>query len=406
MKGKFFWTFLILGISFSARSSAANAETPTVSSATSMGATTPSVRFSSFSVLVSSSTREIHAIHLTAWAAGSPQYRRKLDVLLSTTVINALVIDIKEFKGEVYIPGVKVAEKARAYEAAAPDLADWIADLKKRGIYTIARVVVFKDNKMPRKNPTLAVHNVHGELWFDRTHNTWLDPYNEDAWRYNLLIALEASRMGFNEVQFDYIRFPTDGNLAQMRFLKPYSRRAASEALVGFLRRAAQLLHPFGTKISIDVFGLTTSVTTGMGIGQRLGPMAEQVDYVCPMVYPSHYYRGEYGIPNPNDQPYKTVHMALGDALKMLGAQGPQKLRPYLQDFSLKGRGIRYGEKEVRAQIQAAADLGILNWALWNAHCIYTVAALKVPPVPFPHPLTSRATDVPPGPLLPSENRH
>src|SRR5439155_12164885 len=111
-------------------------------------------------------------------------------------------------------------------------------------------------------------------------------------------------------------------------------------------------------------------------------PMAQRVDYVCPMVYPSHYAKGEYGISNPNDQPYKTIHLAMTGALKILGDQGPTKLRPYLQDFSLKGRGIRYGPKEVRAQIQAAADVGIQSWTLWNARCVYTWAALHPPIVP------------------------
>ena len=121
-----------------------------------------------------------------------------------------------------------------------------------------------------------------------------------------------------------------------------------------------------------------------MWIGQLFGPMAEQVDYVCPMTYPSHYNKGEYGIPNPNDQPYKTIHLAMHDALRMLGPAAAAKLRPYLQDFSLKGRGIRYGKKEVRAQIQAAADLGVNSWTLWNARCSYTLGAIQTPVVVLP----------------------
>src|SRR5262249_14169464 len=148
--------------------------------------------------------------------------------------------------------------------------------------------------------------------------------------------------------------------------------------------QARQLLHPSGIKISIDLFGLTTTVNTGMGIGQILGPMAEQVDYVCPMVYPSHYAKGEYGITNPNDVPYKTISLAMHDAIRALGPEHASKLRPYLQDFSLKGRGIRYGTKEVRAQMQAAADLGINSWTLWNARCSYTLEALRTPITPSP----------------------
>ena len=319
----------------------------------------------------------MRAVHVTAWKAGSKKYRAHLDELFKTTVINAVVIDIKEFEGEVYLPGVAMAERAGAYVPAMPDIAGWISDLKRQRVYTIARIVVFKDNIMPRKNKSLAVKNPQGELWFDRHHITWLDPYNPEAGRYNLLIALQASKLGFDEVQFDYIRFPTDGNLSQMRFSRPNNMKSEPQALVGFLTQARQLLEPLGVKLSIDVFGLTTSDNSGMGIGQLMGPMADQVDFVCPMVYPSHYAKMEYGIPNPNDQPYRTVHRSIQDALKQLGPLGPLKLRPYLQDFSLKGRGIRYGVREVRAQMQAAADLGLSSWTLWNARCSYTLGAIK-----------------------------
>jgi len=344
-----------------------------------------SISISTAPVGAPSSYKPIRALHVTSWMAGSKKYRKHWDELIHTTVVNAIVIDIKEFEGEVYIPGVSVAEKAGAYVPAMPDIAGWIADLKKQGVYTVARIVVFKDNIMPRKQKAWAVKNPQGDLWFDRNKITWLDPYNPEAGRYNLLIAFQAAKLGFDEVQFDYIRFPTDGSLSRMRFSKPYSKTAATAALVGFLRDAHQLLTPLGTKISIDIFGLTTSVNTGMGIGQVLGPMAAQVDYVCPMTYPSHYARGEYGIANPNDDPYKTIHLAMHDAIGALGPGNAQKLRPYLQDFSLKGRGIRYGKKEVRAQMQAAADLGVDSWTLWNARGSYTLDAIKTPIVPASH---------------------
>jgi len=342
-----------------------------------------------------SNEKAIHALHITAWLAGSKKYRVHLNELFKTTIINAVVIDVKEYEGEVYIPGVAMAEKAGAYVPAIPDVASWIADLKHQGIYTVARIVVFKDNIMPRKNKSLSVKNPQGDLWLDRHHITWLDPYNQEAGRYNLLIALQAAKLGFDEVQFDYIRFPTDGSLSQMRFAKPYNKKAAPEALIEFLRQAHQLLKPLGTKISIDVFGLTTTVSTGMGIGQLLGPMTEQVDYVCPMVYPSHYAPGEYGIAVPNNEPYKIISIALHDAIKHLGPASRMKLRPYYQDFSLKNpklhgdeltaqkankeHWIRYGTKEVRAQMQAGADLGVDSWTLWNARCSYTLDALRTP---------------------------
>ncbi len=324
----------------------------------------------------------VRAIHITAAAAASKKYREKLDQMFETTIINAVIIDMKDEGGEVYVPGVKMAERLGSYKPYIRDLKEWIAHLKERKIYTAARLVVFKDNIMPRKDPSLGVHNQYGGLWYDRKKFTWLDPYNRDVWRYIHLISLEAAKVGFDEIQYDYIRFPTDGALGAMRFTKPYSRKAASEALVQFLQEGRQLLSPLGVKLSIDVFGLTTSDNSGMGIGQLLGPMTEQVDYVCPMTYPSHYAKGEYRLANPNDQPYETISYAMRDALKVLGPANAHKLRPWLQDFSLKGRGIPYRAKEVRAQIQAAADRGIMNWTLWNAGCRYTLEAIRTMPVP------------------------
>lgn len=324
----------------------------------------------------------IRAIHMTGAAAASLNYREKLHRMLNDTLINSVIIDIKEETGFVYIPGVAPAIRVGAYQ---PILSDWkglLDDLHARGVYTVARMVVKKDNIYPRKVPATAVKNPLGEVWFDRTKTTWLDPYSDDAQTYNLLVALEAAKLGFNEIQFDYIRFPTEGHLQMMRFSKPLTRASASAALVGFLRKARQLLSPMGVKVSIDVFGLTTSDMTGMGIGQQLGPMSEQVDFVYPMVYPSHYNPGEYGLAVPNDSPYETISYAMRDAMRVLGPEAIHKLRPWLQDFSLRGRGKRYGAAEVRAQIQAAADQGIFSFALWNARCNYTWDAIRTPVVP------------------------
>ncbi len=322
---------------------------------------------------------EIRAIHLTGSAAASKKYREKLKKMLDQTILNGVIIDIKEETGYIYIPGVSTAEKAGAYQRTMGDWKEWLAQLESEGVYAAARIVVNKDNIYPRKNLAAAVKNTHGEIWFDRTKTTWMDPYSNEAQRYNLLVALEAAKLGFDEIQFDYIRFPTDGSLNMMRFSQTFNKRTSAAAIVEFLMKAKQLLQPMGVKLSIDVFGLTTT-GSGMGIGQDMAAMSEQVDFVCPMVYPSHYNPGEYGLAIPNDAPYETITFAMREAKKMLG--GVSKLRPYLQDFSLKGRGKRYAAKEVRAQIQASADQGIVGWTLWNARCSYTLDALRDPVTP------------------------
>lgn len=374
--------------------SGGHAEQPSASTSTlELNASTgPALEIStSARVGISTDTfNEIHALHLTASAAGSKRYRAKLYKMLDQTVVNAVVVDIKEENGYMYIPGIKAAVEAKAYVPEIPDLAEWLAEMHRRHIYTVGRIVTFKDDLYARAHPEAAVHRAdNGGIWQDRHGVAWLDPYNHEAWNYDLSVAEAAVRAGFNEIQFDYIRFPTDGELRNMRFVKPYSKVAAAQALVYFLHRAAEALHPMGAKVSIDVFGLTTTVSTGMGIGQLLGPMSREVDYVCPMIYPSHYSPGEYGLPIPNNEPYRVIHLAIRDGLKVLGPEGKTKLRPYFQDFSLPKRGIRYHAKEVRAQIQAAADLGVMNWTLWNARCSYTLDAIRTPVTPQT-PITTR----------------
>jgi len=315
----------------------------------------------------------VRGIHLTSWVAGSSKLRATFDQLLDETEINTVVIDIKEYEGEVYIPGVKLAEQYKTYVKAIPDLEKYVARMKSRGIYTVARVVVFKDNIFPRRKPSAGVKDAAGNLWKDRKGITWLDPYSPEAWSYNLDIAERALDLGFEEIQFDYIRFPSDGAIGNCRYSQHHSSTTANTAIVGFLKEANRRLKPRGANISIDVFGLTTTVTHDMGIGQKMMEMAEWVDFLSPMVYPSHYAKGEYRIPDPNKAPYKTVYLSLEGAMKRLGAHG-SKLRPYLQDFSL---GYHYGAKEVRDQIQAAYDNDIGEWLLWNPRCVYTRTALK-----------------------------
>ncbi|MDR3196065.1 MAG: putative glycoside hydrolase [Endomicrobium sp.] len=313
----------------------------------------------------------IRGIHLSAWVSGSEKHRKSALELFDNTELNAAVIDIKESEGQVYIKGVKEVEANKAYIAAIPDIEKYISLLKEKGIYTIARIVVFRDNASSRKMPSLAIKNPDGTIWTDKKGAGWLDPYNKDAWEYNLKIAERAIDVGFDEIQFDYIRFPSDGNTKNCRYSKPYSAVEASKALIGFLKEAKRRLKPKGGAISIDLFGLTTTAADDMGIGQKIVEMTEQVDYVSPMVYPSHYAKWTYGIADPNKEPYKVVYNSIEGALKRIPEE---KLRPWLQDFSF---GYKYGKNEVRAQMRACYDNKIGNWLLWNPRCVYTRDALK-----------------------------
>ncbi|MDR2425680.1 MAG: putative glycoside hydrolase [Endomicrobium sp.] len=315
----------------------------------------------------------IRGIHLSAWISGPNKHRAAVIDLFDNTELNTAVIDIKEMEGQIYIDGVKTANNSGAYFKAIPNITEYLAKLKEKNIYTIARVVVFRDNLMPRKKPSMGVKKPDGTLWTDNKGITWLDPYNKDVWEYIFEMCERAIDLGFEEIQFDYIRFPSDGNIKNCRYSnKEHSSETASQAIVEFLKEANKRLKAKDAKISIDVFGGTTTSSNDMGIGQKIVEMAEWVDYVSPMVYPSHYYRGEFGLQEPNKEPYTVVYKAIEGALKRIPKE---KLRPWLQDFTMFG--YKYEKKHIRAQIQACYDNEIGNWLLWNPRCVYTREALK-----------------------------
>jgi hypothetical protein len=292
---------------------------------------------------------------------------------------NAVVIALKDYDGHQFVRGVPLAEKTKAFVNAIPDLPGTVKDFEDLGIYTVARVAIFKDDHLARARPDLAVHFPDGRIWTNDKGTAWVDPYKKEVWEYAVDIASRAAVAGFDEIQFDYIRFPSDGKTRQCRYSRAdHSPETASAALRDFLIYAGGRLRPLGVKLSIDTFGMTTSVDSGMGIGQRLEQMADLVDYVSPMMYPSHYAKGEYGLRNPNVAPYETIHHGVKDALARLGGR-TAPMRPYLQDFSL-GKP-RYTDAYVRAQIMAAEELGVRGWILWNAQNNYTWNAVAPGPV-------------------------
>jgi len=316
--------------------------------------------------------RHVRGIHLTCWGAGSAKSRKELIRKISNSVVNTVVIAIKETDGKVYIPGIEKAHKFGSYEAAISDPEAMLADFKAAGLYTVARIVVFKDKIVPKVRKDMAVKTPGGDLWRSRNGSTWLDPYNHDVWEYTLDIAERCAKLGFDEIQFDYIRYPSEGNTSLCRYSKPNNRQTATHNLKSFLDYARKRLEPYKVKISADVFGLTTTVKDDMGIGQDINTLASGADYVYPMMYPSHYAPGEYNLKSPNASPFKVINRGLKDARAKLGPDYA-KLRPYLQDFSL---GYKYGPSEVRAQLMAARLNLLESWVLWNPANKYTWSAL------------------------------
>ncbi|OGR41985.1 MAG: hypothetical protein A2X35_11355 [Elusimicrobia bacterium GWA2_61_42] len=316
--------------------------------------------------------RQVRGIHLTCWGAGSAKNRRELIKKISGSVVNTVVIAIKETDGKVYIPGVALAAKWGTYTPAITDPEAMLKDFKTAGIYTVARIVVFKDKVLPKARKDLAVRTPGGEPWRSRNGATWVDPYSREVWDYNLDIAERAAKLGFEEIQFDYIRYPSEDNTSLCRYSKPHNRQTSTANLKDFLDYARKRLAPYKVKISADVFGLTTTVKDDMGIGQDIKALAAGADYVYPMMYPSHYAPGEYNLKNPNASPYKVINRGLKDAMAKLGPDYA-RLRPYLQDFSM---GWHYGAPEVRAQLLATRLNLLDSWVLWNAANKYTWSAL------------------------------
>jgi len=315
---------------------------------------------------------KVRGIHLTSWGAGSSRLRKEMIKKISASVINTVVIAVKETDGKVYLPGVEKAHKFGSYQAAIPRPEEMLKDFKDAGLFTVARIVVFKDKVLPKARPDLAVRTPDGGLWRSNNGATWIDPYSREVWDYTLDIAERCAKLGFGEIQFDYIRYPSEGNTSLCRYSKPHNRQNSVNNLRDFLVYARKRLAPYKVKISVDVFGLTTTVKDDMGIGQDINVLAAGSDYVYPMMYPSHYYPGEYNLKHPNASPFKVISRGLKDAMNRLG-KDYAKLRPYLQDFSL---GYPYGAPEVRAQIMATRYNHLESWVLWNPSNKYTWAAL------------------------------
>ncbi|MGH7553957.1 MAG: putative glycoside hydrolase [Longimicrobiales bacterium] len=318
----------------------------------------------------------IRGLYLNAWAAGSP---RKLDKLLgiaNRTEINAFVIDVKE-GGEIsYRSAVPLAAEIGADQQYIRNIQGVLAKLKANGIYPIARIVVFKDKTLARAKPAWAIQKADGSLWQDHHGDVWVDSFNKHVWDYNIAIAREAVALGFSEVQWDYVRFPDVPRSYMRTAVWPAQQgRTKEDAIREFLNYSRSQLSDLGVPVTADVFGLTVSAHDDMGIGQLWEKMADATDVLLPMVYPSHFARGSYGIAYPNAEPYNTIRTSMAHALKrMQGVSSAASIRPWLQDFTLGAP--RYGAEHVRAQIAAVYDAGLEEWILWNPGSNYTVGAL------------------------------
>ncbi len=240
----------------------------------------------------------------------------------------------------------------------------------RAGLYLVGRVVTFEDPITSVAHPDLAIHTANGSVWRTNAGLGWLNPYSRAAWKYDVDVAAAAAKAGFDEIQFDYVRFPSDGDIADIRYPGPHTQ-PMGETIAAFLAYAARRLHPLGVRVSADVFGL--SANHDLGVGQYPGQIGEVVDTIYPMVYPSHYGSGEYNLTNPDADPWKTVSFSLRDfRAKLTGTKAT--VVPWLQDFTL---GQPYRLPQVKAQVEAARDWNTGGFMLWNAGGIYNAKALE-----------------------------
>jgi len=347
------------------------------------------------------SPEPMKALYMTACVAGVPSWRTQLMKLVDETELNAIIIDIKDYSGTISFDTTRPEFKDHAGTGCrVKDMREFIQTLHEHDIYVIGRITVFQDPLYTKLHPELAVQSIStGGPWKDYKGLSFVDVSAKPYWDYVVALAKDSYEAGFDELNFDYVRFPSDGNMKDTKYVwsgttpKALALRAFFEYLHGALKDT-------GAVLSADLFGMTTTNTDDLNIGQVLEHALPYFDYIYPMVYPSHYPKGFNGWSNPNQHVYEIIKFSMDRAVaralstttvianlpesEPIASTTPQrytkpvydklKLRPWIQDFDYGGT---YGEVEVRAQIQATYDAGLTSWLLWDPANKYTPSALK-----------------------------
>ncbi|MSR87865.1 MAG: hypothetical protein EXS69_01720 [Candidatus Zambryskibacteria bacterium] len=343
----------------------------------------------------------LKAIYMTACVAATLSRRDSLKALVDSSELNAIVIDIKDYTGTISFPILRQDFAGQANNVSkgcvVSDLKDFIRELHEDGIYVIGRVSVFQDSFYAALFPELAVKSLStGGVWKDHKGLSFIDVGAKPYWDYIVQISKASYALGFDELNYDYIRYPSDGNMKDVNYTWTASTSSGqatttlskSEMLESFFSYLYDNMKDPSKNsgqvpvISADLFGMTTTITSDMGIGQVLEKALPYFDYIAPMVYPSHYPATWNGLENPAEHPYNVIKLAMSEGKRReeilnisngLATSTPSKLRPWLQDFSL---GAIYGPDKIQAQIQATYDSGLTSWMLWSAANKYSVEAL------------------------------
>lgn len=297
--------------------------------------------------------------------------------LLNKTELNAMVIDIRDDGNNYFKMGIPLSDESGATKVAVINPAKLMVRLEKAGVYPIARIACFRDAFVPKKHPELAVNLKSGGVWKDRSGHTWLDPYNKKNWEYIGQIVDYALDLRFPEIQLDYVRFPSEGKADTQAFpgkkSYPDPKATPTQVVAAFAEFIKERVKKRGAVLSADIFGIVSSSKSDQGIGQELNTIVAPFDLINPMVYPSHFAKGEYGIKDPATSPYAILKKSLGDYKERVPNT---KVRPWLQDF------WGYTADQIKAQIKAARELGYEEYLMWNASNKYVTAAYGGPDKP------------------------
>lgn len=320
---------------------------------------------------------KVKGIYVSGPVAGTAKMDDLID-LVARTELNAMVIDIKNDEGKVTYK--MQTDQVAEFESGVryiPDIKELVDKCKEKDIYLIARIVAFRDPYLPEKKPEWAVHTKDGKIFRDKKGLAWVNPYQREMWDYLAEIAAQAGADGFDEVQFDYIRFSTGIGEEEVDYGPEADQVGKVEIITEFTKYMYDKLVPQGIYVAADVFGTVIDNETDQKIvGQDYAKMAEHLDYICPMVYPSHYRNGAYGIKVPDAEPYVTIYAAASSSVEALAAVPEEKrahVRMWLQSFTagwVSGH-ISYGPQQIREQIKGAYDAGYEEWILWNAAVNY-----------------------------------
>lgn len=353
----------------------------------------------------------VKAVYMTGWSAGNGAGKLdKIIDLIDKTEINAVVIDVKDSTGVIsFKTGNVLFENLGTEQNKIPDIKNLIQRLREKNIYAIGRIAVFEDPELASKKPELALKNkITGKIWRNSNGIAWVDPASKEVWEYNISLAKEAIAVGFDEINFDYIRFPSDGNISNIKYPFWDGKNEKYDVIRSFFEYLNKELKASGVFLSADLFGQTLWQNDGLNIGQRLADAAPYFDIISPMIYPSHFPEGFFGFQNPAEHPYEIIFQSLINAQKTLMTSSEEpieklesgkvqgvlfepvddvvlngfKIRPWLQDFDM---GANYNEKMIRLQKKAVQDVaekigeeGAFGWSFWNAANNYTEKAFDL----------------------------